>query len=373
MLEKPGGFELRDKKIENKDGNEGDPETNLKLWPDILTALKEREQSDDEPLVPPVVEKRIRALKKIQLESICIEARFHEEVHKLECKYNELLSTLYSQREDIVSGLYEPSEEECISLSINNKAVELTQHFYSKLNLEHNIPTNILGIPCFWLTVLKNIGMTNEMIQPHDEPILKHLEDIKVILKPSENMGFKLIFNFSTNEYFSNTILTKEYEMKCNRDESDPFGFEGPEIYKCKGCKIDWYKGKNVTVATIKKKQKHKDHGSIRTVMKIVPADSFFNFFNPPTLPDDGDAEVEEDIQADLTTDFEIGHYLRERVIPRAVLYYTGEALDDEEDEDFDDEDESGDEGKMESDEEEEDMEEDEEEEEGDVECKGDN
>lgn len=30
-----------------------------------------------------------------------------------------------------------------------------------------------------------------------------------------------------------------------------------------------------------------------------------------------------------LETDFEIGHYLKERVIPRAVLFFTGEADDE--------------------------------------------
>merc|ERR1712119_204677 len=73
---------------------------------------------------------------------------------------------------------------------------------------------------------------------------------------------------------------------------------------------------------------------------KQVKADSFFNFFDPPTVPDDPNAEVDEDTQALLTVDFEIGHYIRERIVPRAVLFYTGEALDDE---DF--EEEEGEEG----------------------------
>lgn len=47
-------------------------------------------------------------------------------------------------------------------------------------------------------------------------------------------------------------------------------------------CEIDWKKGKNVTVKTIKKKQKHKGRGTTRTVTKTVQNDSFFNFFNPP-------------------------------------------------------------------------------------------
>ena len=58
------------------------------------------------------------------------------------------------------------------------------------------------------------------------------------------------------------------------------------------------------------------------------------------SVPEDPNEEMDEDTQALLTADFEIGHYIRERIIPRAVLFYTGEALDDE---DF--EEEEGEEG----------------------------
>ncbi|EZA60850.1 Nucleosome assembly protein 1-like 1-B [Ooceraea biroi] len=63
----------------------------------------------------------------------------------------------------------------------------------------------------------------------------------------------------------------------------------------------------------------------MRTVTKTVQNDSFFNFFSPPNVPDDSEADLDEDTQALLTSDFEIGHYIRERIVPRAVLYYTGD------------------------------------------------
>ena len=47
----------------------------------------------------------------------------------------------------------------------------------------------------------------------------------------------------------------------------------------------------------VKKKQKHKSKGSVRTITKQVKADSFFNFFDPPAVPDDPNAEVDEDTQ----------------------------------------------------------------------------
>jgi nucleosome assembly protein 1-like 1 len=89
------------------------------------------------------------------------------------------------------------------------------------------------------------------------------------------------------------------------------------------GCTIDWKKGKNVTVKVVKKKQKHRSRGSVRTVTRTVQNDSFFNFFEPPTV-DDVENEMDEHIQSLLTADFEIGHYIRERIVPNAVLFFTG-------------------------------------------------
>lgn len=50
---------------------------------------------------------------------------------------------------------------------------------------------------------------------------------------------------------------------------------------------------------------------------------------------------MDEETRNLLTSDFEIGHYIRERIVPRAVLYYTGEVIEDEvdyEEEEEDDE-----------------------------------
>ena len=55
------------------------------------------------------------------------------------------------------------------------------------------------------------------------------------------------------------------------------------------------------------------------------------------TVPEKDDEDIDSMVQALLTADFEIGHYIREWIIPRAVLFFTGEALDD--DDDFEEED----------------------------------
>merc|ERR1712018_330356 len=63
--------------------------------------------------LPAPVKRRLKALKKIQLESTKIEAKFYEEVHKLECKYHEMYQPLYDQRAKITKGDYEPNDDEC--------------------------------------------------------------------------------------------------------------------------------------------------------------------------------------------------------------------------------------------------------------------
>ncbi|ERE81061.1 cysteinyl-tRNA synthetase, cytoplasmic [Cricetulus griseus] len=211
---------------------------------------------------------------------------------------------------------------------------------------------NPKGIPEFWFTIFRNVDMLSELVQEYDEPILKHLQDIKVKFSdPGQPMSFVLEFHFEPNDYFTNPVLTKTYKMKSEPDKADPFSFEGPEIVDCDGCTIDWKKGKNVTVKTIKKKQKHKGRGTVRTITKQVPNESFFNFFSPLKASGDGES-LDEDSEFTLASDFEIGHFFRERIVPRAVLYFTGEAIED--DDNFE-EGEEGEEEELEGDEEAED------------------
>jgi len=300
--------------------------------------------------LPPQVKKRIKSLKKLQLEATHIEAKFYQEVHELECKYHKLYTPLYEKRSTITKGTYEPTEEECdFPSDSEDEEDELSADVKDKAKIEDEKKDevtekteDVVGIPEFWLTIFKNVDMLAEMVQEADEPVLALLEDVTETLSGNgETMGFTLHFHFKENDYFTNKVLTKEYMMKCEPVEDNPFDFEGPEIFKCKGCEIDWKKGKNLTVKTVKKKQKHKNKGNIRTITKQMKADSFFNFFDPPTVPEDPKVEVDEETQQILTADFEIGHYIRERIVPRAVLYFTGEALD--EDSDFEEEEESDD------------------------------
>lgn len=77
-----------------------------------------------------------------------------------------------------------------------------------------------------------------------------------------------------------------------------------------------------------------------------MPTESFFNFFSPPQPPTDDDDTVATDIEERLELDYQLGEDIKEKLIPRAIDWFTGEALqfeelgDDMDPDEFDDEDE---------------------------------
>lgn len=87
---------------------------------------------------------------------------------------------MYEKRNTIVKGVHEPTDEECKWEDSEDLVKEM-----EKVKIEENkekepakdVP--VKGIPDFWLTIFKNVGLLADMLQEHDEPILKHLMDIK--------------------------------------------------------------------------------------------------------------------------------------------------------------------------------------------------
>lgn len=300
--------------------------------------------------LPEPVKRRVKALKNLQVECLKVEAKFYEEIHALECKYQSKYRPHYEKRAAIVNGRYEPTDEECEWADEEEEEEGEEKQDKSKAEAEANlsvVPEDAKGIPEFWFTTMKNVENLSQQIQEHDEPVLRHLTSVE--MEYTENpAGFMLKFHFDPNDFFTDTVLTKTYEVKAEVNSEHPFSFEGPEVVKSTGCKINWKKGKNVTVKVTKKKQKHKGHGQSRVLSKQVNVDSFFNFFSPPEAPT-GDEEGEPEVLDKLTFDYELGLFFRDRLIPRAVLYFTGEAADEDDDEfdeeEMDEEDEEGEEG----------------------------
>jgi len=318
--------------------------TQLMQNPDLLAALQSKLDgltgmtSDYIRSLPAEVKKRVKALKVLQKQQMETEVDFHREYHQLELKFQSRMADLACKRREIVVGEREVTDQEADwpedeEDEEGGEKIEEVSETNKQEPAKSSEP--VKGIPEFWFSIMKQTPPMDQIIEDHDEPILEHLIDVRCKLSEcSDQMAFTLEFEFSENNYFSNSLLTKTYKLQNMLDEDDPLGYEGPEIISCEGCKIDWKEGMNVTEKIVKKRQKHKGRGTVRTVEKKVLNDSFFNFFSPPAVQDN--EELDSDTEALLDSDFQIGTCIKDRICTRAVLYFTGEAQAAERDDDFD-------------------------------------
>lgn len=293
--------------------------------------------------LPPAVRRRVAGLKGVQKEHSKLEAQFQEEVLELEKKFFAKFTPLYERRSTIVNGRVEPTEAEVEAGKEDEEDEEEDEEEETKESKEKG--ETMTGIPEFWLSAMKNQVSLAEMITDRDEEALKHLTDIR--MEYLDRPGFRLIFEFSENEFFTNKTISKSYFYK------DENGYGGDFIYDhADGSQIDWKEDKDLTLRLESKKQRNKseqtrvlvdhpqtDHFLLGTkqtrVVKIsVPTESFFNFFSPPQPPVDDDASVASDIEERLELDYQLGEDIKEKLIPRAIDWFTGEALQFEELED---------------------------------------
>ncbi|KAK6914743.1 Nucleosome assembly protein (NAP) [Dillenia turbinata] len=339
---------------------------------DLVNALKNKLQSlagqhsDVLESLSPNVRKRVEYLREIQASStvmainwICdleykapqlegqhdeLEKKFFEERAALEAKYQKLYEPLYTKRFEIVNGVVEVE-------GVTREGSTDQEHKASDEK----------GVPDFWLTAMKTNEVLAEEISERDEGALKYLKDIKWC-RIDDPKGFKLEFFFDPNPYFENTVLTKTYHM-IEDDE--------PILEKAIGTQIAWLPGKCLTQKVLKKKPR-KGSKNAKPITKTEGCESFFNFFNPPQVPEDDediDEDLAEELQNQMEQDYDIGSTIRDKIIPHAVSWFTGEAVQGDEFEDIDDNDDELDEDEEEDDDED-DEEEDDDEDEDEVKTK---
>ena len=200
--------------------------------------------------LPAPVRRRVAGLKGVQKEHSKLEAEFQEEVLQLEKKYFAKFTPLYEKRAKIVNGATEPTEEE-IKAGEEDEEKEDTKDAADETTKQGESSEAVAGIPEFWLSAMKNQGSLAEMITDRDEAALKHLTDVR--MEYLDKPGFRLIFEFAENEFFTNKVITKTYFYQ---NES---GYGGDFIYDhAEGDKIDWKAGKDLTVRIESKKQRNK-------------------------------------------------------------------------------------------------------------------
>ncbi|KAM7338229.1 hypothetical protein ACRRTK_001713 [Alexandromys fortis] len=145
--------------------------------PKVLTALQERlDNVSHTPsryieTLPKAIKRRLNALKQLQVRCAHIEAKFYEEVHDLE-------------RKEFITGEVEPTDAESAWHSKNEEEDKLAGDMKNKVVIAEKEAATAeeltpKGIPEYWFTIFRNVDMLSELVQEYDEPILKHLQDIK--------------------------------------------------------------------------------------------------------------------------------------------------------------------------------------------------
>jgi len=209
--------------------------------------------------LPAEVRRRVAGLKGVQKEHSKLEAEFQEQVLELEKHYFKKFTPLYERRAKIINGLAEPTEDEVEAGETKNEDKDEDKdddededgEAVDKKDAAPASLTPLAGVPEFWLSSMKNNVSLQEMITEDDEKVLKLLTDIR--MEYLDRPGFKLIFEFADNEYFTDKTITKTYYY---REEN---GYGGDFIYShAEGDKIDWKKDKDLTTKIESKKQRNK-------------------------------------------------------------------------------------------------------------------
>ena len=141
----------------------------------------------------------------------------------------------------------------------------------------------------------------------------------------ANKLNFTLEFEFSANEFFTQTVLTKTYFYDATSEE----------VEKTTGCQINWSsQEKNPRVEIKTKKVKKGKSVETKKVEKIVP--SFFDLFADTDKEDQMSSE-EAGFWKDDFFGNSLEYYLN--IIDEADMFGAGEDEEDEEDEDEDEDD----------------------------------
>merc|ERR1712055_714602 len=97
-------------------------------------------------------------------------------------------------------------------LKVEQKYNLLRRPFFEKRN-------SIIGrIPKFWLTAFINHPQISSIIEEDEEDALQYLDRLEVEEFEDIKSGYKIQFHFSSNPYFSNSSLCKEFQLGSSGD-----------------------------------------------------------------------------------------------------------------------------------------------------------
>lgn len=289
------------------------------------------------------VRKNTKALLNNQMKMLNHQVAFYKSAHDMECKNIQESNELFIERAQLVSGTKVPTEEEAKWAYSDDDSAEEVEA--------------VKGVSEFWSTIFQNVGNLRDMIaDENDLDALKSLKDMKLHMFDSsvEEPGFQIDFEFNPNSYFTNEILTKRYILQFDLDPENQLDYEGPFIIESRGCVINWCEGKNLNSIAYDSANVTNGAGDepASKRAKITPSEevnssiassvndtsyvgderrSFFNFFSTASLKrNDGDEDDSGEMEEKIRNDYENGHFIKDKVIPLACLYFTGHAVDED-------------------------------------------
>ena len=279
-------------------------------------------------LLPPCVLPRIDKLKVLNNKRDEIMEEYRVERAELEIRYAEKMQPLYDERKGVVNGEYDaaiidelqPKEGEGTFLTVDPEAAP------------HLQGDQVKGIPQFWACAMGHVDVIAELVTESDVDCLEHLTDVTCTDFP-DGMGFELNFHFAPNDFFTNSILSKRYEVPNLLTEDEPI------LKNITGTEIQWKTGQSLTYREVTKKQRKKGGkaaGQVRSITKRERTESFFHFFTPvkmPALSDVVDEDEADAIDEAFDHDYDVAQAFRSHLIKKAVLWFTGEAMIDDYDE----------------------------------------
>jgi len=238
--------------------------------------------------LPSCVQGSVLELEALDEDVASLEAQFRRERRQLERRFEALYAPLLARRAAVIAG----------ETSLEGRAGEIS-------------------VPDFWLGAMKAETAVAVNVTPKDEPALKSLRDITCsTLQESKGIGFCLQFYFAPNKYFSNHILSKSYHMSGSDTE--------PILERAEGTDIRWKPGMNLTV----KQPAVKKLGGSSEGLQSEPCPSFFRFFD--TLRISSDPALVNHVADWVESDYEVGRAFKDKLVPHAVRWFTGEAEDEE-------------------------------------------
>ena len=330
---------------------------------------------------------RIKYLQELQSSHDALEEDYKRELEALDAKYTKKYAPLFATRAQVVRGEEEAPAEIVQALKAELEEAEKREGFAGGAGVAAanaagaSDPPVPRGIPQFWLGALRAHDVVASRVTEKDEAVLEHLVDVRCEElgggssgdgdaaaaaaaaatkkeggdaagsgsddEEEREYGFRLSFVFEMpNPFFDSPadgVVTKTYHMAAEDEEG--------MLERAVGTRIAWKAGKDPTVKILKKKPKPgrgggggKQPSSGKPMTKIEKTESFFNFFSPPAVPEEGDDDLDEEeveaLQEALEEDYELGETFRDELIPHAVSFYTGEMAEMEEDDEDDEEDE---------------------------------